>query len=240
MKRRDGGGGCTERLLLLGCCSTASPGGFAPRVTPLQPHFGVELHGVSAADPQAPALVADALERHGLVLLRGQHDLTPAQQFNLVLSLPDIDLADAEQSPFSLNDPSCLPGMPGVRALGHYNDTEETEPDVCDGDPAAAQCQQSGRAKRPEQNRIGREYHTDGCGITALHAVQVPPTDSAAQRATAFACGQQAWELLEPRLQRTAAALQGQLGPRHTLEDSVAEMARRGARMSDNSMACGW
>ena len=71
--------------------------GYAHRETALHANFGVELHGLSAAtDPAATTVIADALARHGLVLLRGQHSLTPQQQFDLVLSMPDVDATAAE------------------------------------------------------------------------------------------------------------------------------------------------
>ena len=172
------------------------------RETPLHAHFGAELHLAAPLDPRAAGVVdavADALLRHGMVLVRGQTALTAQEQFELVLGLPDIDADDAQGSPFSRDDPSCLPGLPGVRALGHQ------------------QCGDGGgpRAPQPEQNRLGREFHTDGCGFTALHAVAAPP--ATARRSTLFACGYRAWELLEPELQRTAVGLDGRIGPRCSL-----------------------
>ena len=92
------------------------------RETPLHAHFGAELHLAAPLDPRAAGVVdavADALLRHGMVLVRGQTALTAQEQFELVLGLPDIDADDAQGSPFSRDDPSCLPGLPGVRALGH-------------------------------------------------------------------------------------------------------------------------
>lgn len=194
-------------VVLTGIIMGYGSAGYAHRETALHANFGVELHGLSAAtDPAATTVIADALARHGLVLLRGQHSLTPQQQFDLVLSMPDVDVADAEQNPFSFNDPSCLPGLPGVRALGYYSYIDDTMED-------SSQCV-TPLAPRPEQNKIGREFHTDGCGITALHAVRVPPAGAPTRRATAFACGQKAFEMLDPNLQRTAVALHGRLGPK--------------------------
>lgn len=185
-------------VVMIGICSAA---GHPHRETPLHPNFGVQLHGLSATDPATTAAIADALMRHGLVLLRAQHNLTPQQQLELVLRMPDIDVDDARQNPFSLSDPSCLPGLPGVRALGNYSNENECHSGQC-------------MTLQPEQNKIGREFHTDGCGITALHAYRVVNTGAPVRRATAFACGQKAFEMLDPQLQRTAQTLQGRLGPK--------------------------
>lgn len=211
-----------------------SRGHAAGSVRRLNTHFGVEQLQLQLfpdgtrgrVGAAAAATVASALAEHGLVLLRGQQQqngpLGPQALLDLVSAMPDVDPTQAALSPFSERDPSCLPGFPGVRALG-YNF------DHIAGKSAEL-------ALQPEQNRIGREWHTDGNGITALYAVHAPRRDQQRSKATLFSCGHRAWELLSAELQAKASGLRGRCGPRHTLEDSVAEIARRGGAMSSNGL----
>ena len=69
----------------------------------------------------------------------------------------DLDEVYAAKNTFAQGDPSCLPELPGVRALGNAI-----------SDPAPH------RSATPEPNETGMEWHRDGCGITLLHAAQVP------------------------------------------------------------------
>eukprot|EP01043_Picozoa_sp_COSAG02_P093707 COSAG02_NODE_30200_length_555_cov_1.236842_1_plen_97_part_01 len=90
--RREAPCGSVALVRTMGCCSAGGGAEPAPHQreaveTPLHANFGVELHGLSAADPGASTAIADALARHGLVLLRAQHLLTPQQQFDLVLRM---------------------------------------------------------------------------------------------------------------------------------------------------------
>jgi alpha-ketoglutarate-dependent taurine dioxygenase len=217
-----------------------SRGTAAGSVRRLHRHFGCELlqlqllpdGGGGGVGPAAATTVATALAEHGLVLLRGQKQLGPRTLLNLVSAIPDVDPAQAALNPFSEADLSCLPDYPGVRALGYNLGTPDVNGATCA--PAAADTG-SVLAPEPEQNRIGKEWHTDGNGITALFAVHAPQRRQGS-KATLFACGHRAWELLSADLQATAIGLRGRCGPRYTLEDSVAEVARRGGAMSANGL----
>ena len=129
--------------------------------SPLHPLLGAEVPGVNLADvgrEEILTILAPALEKYGLLLFRGQ-DISPQEFFNFIKAFPDVDLDEvsAAKNPFAQGDPSCLPELPGVRALGNAI-----------SDPALH------RGATPELNETGMEWHTDGCGITLLYAAQVP------------------------------------------------------------------
>ena len=97
-----------------------------------------------------------------------------------------------------------------------------------DGKPHAAS-----RTAMPEANRVGFEWHTDGTGVTCLMCTEAPCDGS---RVTHFASGYEAYACLSADLKALATSLNGEFGPKYTMEDSVAEMWRRGHRVSDDGV----
>ena len=93
------------------------------------------------------------------MLFPKQQDLSPQVFLNFMKSFPDVDLEELARAknPFAQGDPSCLPELPTVRALGNLTSDVALH-----------------RGATPELNQMGTEWHTDGCGITGLFAAQVP------------------------------------------------------------------
>ena len=132
------------------------------RVDPL-PAVGALITDVSISElstGQFEALVP-LLQTHGVLVFRKTEGVTPEDLLRFVLMHPDADHAAARYNPFAKGDPSCLPGLPMVRALGTRNGR--------DGKPHPSAC-----GATPEENRVGREWHTDGQGVTVLMCCEAP------------------------------------------------------------------
>lgn len=189
------------------------------RVEPLSP-LGARVTGLRIKDLSRESfevLVEPLLLRYGLLVFDRQEGTSPEDLLRFALLHPDSDPSAATYNPFSKDDPSCLPGFPMVRALG-------TKTRAVDGKPHAA-----ARGATPEENRVGYEWHTNGTGITCLMCCEAPRDGS---RTTMFASGYEAYDCIGPELQDLATTLDGRFGPKFSLEDSMAEMWRRGYRVS--------
>eukprot|EP00434_Breviolum_minutum_P023575 symbB.v1.2.020795.t1/scaffold1769.1/size102324/5 len=189
--------------------------------SPLHPHVGARVEGIDLnqiSETEILKILGPALERYGLLHFPNQK-LSPPAFFDVLRRFPDVDLEElsCQQNPFAQKDPSCLPELPTVRALG----TMTSDPKLH-------------RNARPETNEMGMEWHTDGCGITGLYAAEVPSTGQ--KRTTCWASGYHAWDLLDEEMKEKARQLRLRFGPKHTMEASVAELFRRGGRMSSNGL----
>lgn len=190
--------------------------------TPLHPFVGARVNGLDLAkvtDQEISQLLAPALETYGLLLFPAQ-ELTPPQFFEVLRRFPDVDQEElnSQLNPFAQMDPSCLPELPTVRALGTQNSNPKLH-----------------RGAVPETNHMGPEWHSDGCGLTGLYAAEVPGSEDP-RRTTWWASGYRAWDLLDSETQEKVKRLRLRFGPRHTLEASVAEIWRRGGRMTRNGL----
>lgn len=184
------------------------------QLEPFGAHVRCDLSTLSLEDIAA---LSDALQSHG-VLYFSQQRLAPEDLVLLLSRFPDVDEAQLDFEPFAQGDPSCLPELPLVRALG----TLDSEPTWH-------------RKAIPETNAMGLEWHSDGLGLTALYAVQVPDERSA-KRTTCWVSGYSAWDVLDSEMKQKALQMQGRYGPRHMMEASVAEIYRRGGRMTENGL----
>ncbi|CAJ1360804.1 unnamed protein product [Effrenium voratum] len=188
-------------------------------MVPLHPFVGARVEGINVSKVSQQDIAdvwAPALEKYGLLLFSNQ-DISPKEFFNFMKCFPDVDLDELSVNPFAQGDPACLPELPTVRAIG-----------TPDSDPSLH------RGATPEENRIGKEWHTDGCGITGLLAAQVPLL--APKRTTLWASGYRAWELLDEEMKQKAMDLQAHFGPGRTMEASLAEIYRRGGRTNANGL----
>eukprot|EP01052_Picozoa_sp_SAG31_P000186 SAG31_NODE_5_length_43735_cov_42.922266_42_plen_346_part_00 len=188
----------------------------------IQPGFGAYVTGVDVGvlnSTEFAHLVMPALLTWGLLVFRGQRrDLSPQELFKFTSYIPDA--VGQQAPPFAKRDPSCLPNYTAIRALGNSRNRSLLH------------------GAEPEENAIGREWHTDGVGVTALFAVEVPDRPNGVNaRTTLFACGYRAFELLSREQQLLAMEINGHYGSRFLVEESVASMARLGAQMTPDGRA---
>ncbi|CAK8991056.1 unnamed protein product [Durusdinium trenchii] len=198
-------------------------GRWKDKISQLHPFLGARVEGVDLAEVTKEEILstfAPLLEEYGILLFPKQQDLSPQVFLNFMKSFPDVDLEELARAknPFAQGDPSCLPELPTVRALGNLTSDVALH-----------------RGATPELNQMGTEWHTDGCGITGLFAAQVPGGGEV-KRTTIWANGYHAWEILDDQMKQKALEMKLHFGPKHTMEASVAEIYRRGGRMSPNGL----
>eukprot|EP00438_Fugacium_kawagutii_P017731 Skav203024 [mRNA] locus=scaffold583:346069:349973:+ [translate_table: standard] len=154
---------------------------------------GPKLDLSQVSEQDIADVFAPALEKYGLLLFPGQ-SLEPCEFFDFLRRFPDVD---QEENPFAQKDPSCLPELPVVRALGTMDSQVELHRGAVpvagldfDGYLACRDIQMSVGIE--ESNAMGLEWHSDGCGLTGLYAAQVP--SGAERRSTCWVSGYRAWE----------------------------------------------
>ena len=168
-----------------------------------------------AAPLDAPTLHAldGALVEHGLLVIEGQHDLTPTMEWSFISSFAWLD----SEYTASLRTVDVgwwqFAGCPMVRRLGDAVD--ET------GNPLGL------------LNRLGYEWHTDGGGATLLyceHAPESPP------RTTLFASAAAAYDALPNDMRLEAESILVCYSTRFVTGDTATIDYEAGVRMTPNGL----
>lgn len=163
----------------------AASAGQEMRLAPLTPTFGAELSGVDLSRPISPQLaqaMREAVEKHHLLVVRGQH-LDPAQQETFSRCFGDV-----VQNVGRLKDGTRLPLVHEISNVDDETDKPTDKPYL----------------------HATSYWHTDGAhfatppSYTILHAVQIPPAGGDTQFASAI----DAYEALPPEMKRQLGQLQ--------------------------------
>jgi alpha-ketoglutarate-dependent taurine dioxygenase len=188
----------------------AAPAGL--QLEPLQPglSFGAVVTGLDLSRPLSEstwtALEAAFLE-HGLLCIRGQSALSTESLVDFANHWRTEPTADGGRKPW-LDEYSATSG---AELTGQKERTKATAQATAQfridrhGVPHPdGEIRVLGNRPGRYRNRLGKEWHSDGSGVTAMLGKIIPSRET---RTTLFACGHEAFAALPPAEQQQAQAM---------------------------------
>ena len=154
-----------------------------------------------------------ALCEHGLLVIEGQHDLSPAMEWSFISSFPWLDPEDAVSETSTDVAWWQFAECPMVRRLGDAVDESGNLVGLL--------------------NRLGYEWHTDGSGATLLYCESAPES---LRRTTLFASGAAGYDALPEDERIEAETVLVCYSNRFVTGDTATIDYEAGVRMTSNGL----